>query len=283
MSGESEKQSSPEKEQATPARKFSQEQYDMLKRCSKKKDITEWNEWREKHPEEEILLEDADLVGANLQKANLMVANLQEAYLAEANLEKANLMVANLQEAYLAEANLEKANLMVANLQEAYLAEANLEKANLSGANLQGTNFELAIVDGSTLITPKAFDRFTNFTGVGLNNARVEPGTKQLLEYNIRRMRWEQWYKGHPKLKSVVKPFWWMSDYGLSTGRIIVTFFGLALIFANVYYWWGRIAPPGIISDLFIETQATGEQVIVQWWLVPLRLAFALLTVSYAA
>jgi len=243
MSGESEKQSSPEKEQATPARKFSQEQYDMLKRCSKKKDITEWNEWREKHPEEEILLEDADLVGANLQKANLMVANLQEAY----------------------------------------LAEANLEKANLSGANLQGTNFELAIVDGSTLITPKAFDRFTNFTGVGLNNARVEPGTKQLLEYNIRRMRWEQWYKGHPKLKSVVKPFWWMSDYGLSTGRIIVTFFGLALIFANVYYWWGRIAPPGIISDLFIETQATGEQVIVQWWLVPLRLAFALLTVSYAA
>jgi len=27
-------------------RRFSQEQYKMLKRCSQKKDIKEWNEWR---------------------------------------------------------------------------------------------------------------------------------------------------------------------------------------------------------------------------------------------
>lgn len=27
-------------------RRFSQKQYDMLLRCSEKKDITEWNEWR---------------------------------------------------------------------------------------------------------------------------------------------------------------------------------------------------------------------------------------------
>jgi hypothetical protein len=31
-------------------RKFSQEQYDLLKRCSAKKDITEWNKWHHKHP-----------------------------------------------------------------------------------------------------------------------------------------------------------------------------------------------------------------------------------------
>jgi hypothetical protein len=29
---------------------FSQEQYDMLLRCSEKKDMTEWNEWREANP-----------------------------------------------------------------------------------------------------------------------------------------------------------------------------------------------------------------------------------------
>jgi len=306
MSEERENQSRPEKKQATPARKFSKEQYDMLKRCSEKMDITEWNQWRKEHPDEEILLEGADLeeaylgeanlqkahlVGADLQKAYLLEANLQEALLFEANLERASLFGANLQEAllavanlqgaYLRRANLEKAYLSGANLQKAYLRDANLQKADLRGANLQGTNFEFVIVDGSTLITPEAFDRFTNFTGVGLDNARVEPGTKQLLEYNIRRLRWEQWYEGHPKLKSVVEPFWWTSDYGLSTGRIIVTFFGLALIFANVYYYWGRIAPPGIISDLFVETQATGEQVIVQWWLVPLRtLYFSIVTMT---
>jgi len=42
-------------------RKFSQEQYEMLKRCSDKKDMTEWNEWRKESESEEILLEGAKL------------------------------------------------------------------------------------------------------------------------------------------------------------------------------------------------------------------------------
>ena len=36
-------------------RRFSQEQYEMLKRCSEKKDITEWNEWRDKNRDESTL------------------------------------------------------------------------------------------------------------------------------------------------------------------------------------------------------------------------------------
>jgi len=269
-------------------RRFSQEQYEILKRCSEKKDITEWNEWRKKHPKEKILLEGADLgeaylIGANLQEADLSRANLQKAFLAggnlqkaylgEANLQRANLWEANLQRANLWKAilekaklwradlqkadlmiaNLQEANLMRANLQKAFLEEANLEKANLGKANLQGANFELAIVDGSTLIAPDAFDRFTNFTGVGLDSARVEPGAKQLFEYNIRRLRWEEWYKEHPKIKWVVKPFWLMSDYGLKTWRIIGTFLIFSLLFASVYancaYW----CPPGIVSNLIVE------------------------------
>lgn len=41
MSGEG------KKEEDKKERRFSQEQYDMLKRCSDKKDMREWNEWRE--------------------------------------------------------------------------------------------------------------------------------------------------------------------------------------------------------------------------------------------
>jgi hypothetical protein len=44
-------------------RRFSQQQYDMLKRCSEKKDMTEWNQWRNHNPAQDILLEGADLVG----------------------------------------------------------------------------------------------------------------------------------------------------------------------------------------------------------------------------
>lgn len=32
-------------------RRFNQEQYDMLKRCSEKRDMKEWNKWREEHPD----------------------------------------------------------------------------------------------------------------------------------------------------------------------------------------------------------------------------------------
>ena len=42
-------------------REFSQKQYDLLKSCSDKKDMTEWNKWREEHPDEEIRLQEAHL------------------------------------------------------------------------------------------------------------------------------------------------------------------------------------------------------------------------------
>ncbi len=284
---------------------FSQEQYDMLKRCSDEKDMTEWNEWRKKHPGDEILLQKAYLVGAHLEGASLGEAHLEGAVLGEAHLEgaslggahlenanlfqahlenadfflahleNANLFQAHLENAKLWETHLEGADLREAHLEDAKLWEAHLEGANLGGAHLEGASFRFAAVDGSTLIASVKLDRFTDFTGVGLNNARVEPGIKQLLEYNIRRLRWEEWYEKHPKLKLLVRPFWLMSDYGRSTERIVFTFFGLALVFANIYYHWARLASPGIVENLLVDRNG----VDVQWWLVPLRtLYFSIVT-----
>ena len=44
-------------EKPNEERRFSQEQYDMLKRCSEKKEMTEWNEWRKKNRQKDIELE----------------------------------------------------------------------------------------------------------------------------------------------------------------------------------------------------------------------------------
>ena len=78
---------------------------------------------------------------------------------------------------------------------------------------------------------------------------RIEPGTKQLLEYNIRRKNWEKWYEnpdqpikgftlGNIILKRLVRWFWAISNYGLSTGRIFVTFLAFAFVFAAAYDLW---------------------------------------------
>ncbi len=93
----------------------------------------------------------------------------------------------------------------------------------------------------------------TDLTGVALDVARIDPGTKQLLEYNIRRKSWTDWYRSHRVRKWLVKPFWWISDYGLSTGRIVATFFILAVLFAAIYANFECWASPGVVSNLSVE------------------------------
>ena len=288
------------------------DQYEMLKRCSDKKDMTEWNEWR-KNKDEVILLEGADFnwfylkeillstdttlcvhgkvylkkaifLGTRLENADLRFAHLECANFNGAHLEETDLSGAHLQGAYFMDAHLESSKLNMSNMVNTMLRSANMNGATLNNANLQGAEFLLVIVDGSTLLWHCKVSRysknvnFTDFRGVSLDSVRIDPGTKQLLEYNIRRMNWEKWYpKQHWSLRWLVRKFWEISDYGLSTGRIIVTFFALAFVFANIYYHWGRIAPPGFVSYLFVDKSG----VAVSWWLVPLRtLYFSIVTMT---
>jgi len=295
------------------------DQYDMLKRCSENKDITEWNEWLEKHGVQ-ILLENADLreahlngaqlPGVHLMGADLSSANLEHAYLRRAHLQRtklvgghlervnlyeanltgailkrvnlsrailkgANVRNADLENADLRGANLQDADLQGCNLKNAVLWEAKLQGANLretclqgaklmraylqgaefGGARLQGADFSRAIVDGETLIWRCEVDRKTKFKGVGLDAARIYPELKQLLKYNIRRMNWEDWYKEHWFWRWPVQIFWAMSDYGMSTARVVGVFFLLAFLFAGIYanlaYW----QPPGIVSNLEVQPE----------------------------
>ncbi len=46
-----------------------------------------------------------------------------------------------------------------------------------------------------------------------------------------------------------------MSDYGMSTVRVVGVFFLLALLFAAVYMNWGYWRPPGIVSKLIVQPE----------------------------
>lgn len=154
------------------------------------------------------------------------------------------------------------------------------------------------IVDGSTRFWNCIINRyskskgFTDFTGTALSSVIITPGERQLLEYNVRRMNWEAWYKYKKwqvsederhtvvqKLMWFVRKFWEISDYGISTTRIIWTFFQWAFLFAAAYYIWGFIDyyfvgvedHPGIVANLFVL--ADGQQT-VSCWLVPFRAVY---------
>jgi hypothetical protein len=169
-----------------------------------------------------------------------------------------------------------------ADLRNSNFMNAQLEGACFQSSDLRGAYFTHAIVDSSTLIWECLVNRFnkkepfTEFTGVDLNNCRIDPKTKQLLEYNIRRINWDKWYIGDKAKKEFrkietkkekyiriwrvrlrlfatwpIRAFWWISDYGISTKRIIFTFFGLALIFALLYRLFpGFVRVYGQVGDI---------------------------------
>ena len=228
----------------------------------------------------------ARLEGANLQRARLEGARLNESHLERANLEgahleRADLWGAHLEGAELRHVRLEGARLWQAHLEGATFEEAHLGGANLGGAHLEGANFAQAEVNGKTLIAGCIVSRHTYFGTVGLDAARVEPGLKQLLEYNIRWRRWQEWFNKGPRplralKRTVVAPFWWTSDYGRSTLRIIATFAVLALAFAIIYYAWALVWPPGVVTSLL-----EGPGGPIPRWLVPIRaLYFSVVTMT---
>ena len=288
--------------------RFSQEQYDMLKRCSDNKNMTEWNQWREENPSVKVTLQGAKLSGTNLRKANLKTANLYGAHLKGAilnfaDLEHSTLLGADLRDAELFAANLRRARLgrggvfefsmqslndkviltedarhhFSADLRGARLPHADLRGAKLSQAQVQHTDFRWILADGETEVWNCQIDRTTDFRGVNLGTLLVDPGSRQLLEYNERRRSWQDWYKTHRRLAFLAKPFWQVSDYGRSTGRIATVFIGLSLVFAFVYYLSGQLASPGIVDNLFVDRNG----VLIARWLVPFRsLYFSIVTMT---
>jgi hypothetical protein len=160
-------------------KQFDQSQYDILINCSEKGDLTQWNEWRENNQTVSILLEGANLAGADLWKANLAGANLKNV-----NLAGADLWGANLKRTDLWNANLKSAELIRANLDGADLRNVNLEGADLWKANLKAAKLISAILDSQTFIWGCDFDDQTTFTIKELYSARIEPCLKESLRIN---------------------------------------------------------------------------------------------------
>jgi len=150
-------------------RQFDENQYEMLIRCSEKQDITKWNQWRGNKKEVSILLK-----GAELARANLESADLRGAILRGADLRSANLM---------------GVDLVKGNLKGADLEGANIEKADLWKVNLKDAKFVNVIVDDQTFIWGCDFNKQTDFTGVHLELARIDPYLKESLRNNIRQIR----------------------------------------------------------------------------------------------
>lgn len=125
----------------------------------------------------EANLSGADLSRADFSAANLSVANLSGANLSQTNLSKAKLNVAKLSGANLTNANLREAilnvaNLTLADLTGADLSQASLVRAELTRADLSGADLSRANLSGADLKDAKL--RNANLTSANLSRADLK-------------------------------------------------------------------------------------------------------------
>ncbi|HJK74894.1 MAG TPA: hypothetical protein O0X59_00610, partial [Methanocorpusculum sp.] len=62
------------------------------------------------------------------------------------------------------------------------------------------------------------------------------PSESQVPKTESNRPTWEQWLK-NIFIDIPTETFWWLSDYGSKTTRILLAFLGLNLIFTALYLW----------------------------------------------
>lgn len=235
--------------QDTESKAFDEGQYRLLRYCSRMQDMTRWNIWRNQHRDVPVLLEGADLKRTHLVGADLRWANLAGANFLEAHIEGSKFF------------------------------GARLEGAHLVMAFLEGAIFRFAKIDAETVIAECNFDRNTDFTGVGLDAARIGPDLKEAMKNNIRRKQWQKWFESGAwplrMLKNTtVRPFWWITNYGSSTSRIIYSFIILAVCFGLIYF--GFATHPkldGIIYNLRVDKMD-------DWYLLARAMYFSIVTMT---
>lgn len=229
------------------------EQEQLLRQCAEQGDAAAWNDWRKSNQDTEIWLQGVQM-GNPEHRVLLRRIDLSRANLARAKLPGVVLVGANLRAATLRGADLREAILVDADLSEAGMQETDIRGTNLRGADLRGTSCRFAKADGETLLLTHRVDRATDFIGVALDNTRIGPGLKQLLQYNVRRGGWQVWYEEHPLLALPTWLFWQVSDYGRSTWRILLTFLVLAVAFAVAY----MLLPDAVVTSELAPGQALG-------------------------
>jgi len=268
--------------------KQDEELYQFLMKCSLEKDITRWNKWRKANKHELIWLQKYNFSKAYLEGANLENVHFEGSDFGEANLRKSTLINAYFKDCYMANIDLSGATLISAhfyntnlikaqlislskdykdwcNLTYASMIESTFDEANLSYARiydatlngsrfdrtiLYGTSFRSSIVDMKTKFYKCKINKDTDFNMVSLDSARISPSLLTALKTNIRRKEWEKYYKecSYPK-RQILRFFWWLSDYGSSSSRILFAFLLSILAFAFIYSLI-ELAAPNILSNI---------------------------------
>ena len=268
-------------EECDKERQFDEQQYDDLVNCchGAVRKIGDpaamWNRRYGHNSKTDIRLEGANLRGLRLTHPQRSTryyfehAMLRGADFTNAHFEQAIFKKAKLRDAVFEAAHLFDCNFRGADLRHARLKYSDLKAANLDSAEMKGANFFEAYVTGRTILSEgphreQKVDTQTDFRGTAVPITRIDPELLGQLQYNCRRLEWEEWYQRHKVLAPFVKLFWHISDYGRSTRRILVWFLLFSVIFGAFYFVLATLTPPGPVHRLTTYELVTEQGKVIQ-------------------
>jgi uncharacterized protein YjbI with pentapeptide repeats len=156
------------------------------------------------------LLQNANLDGANLAKARLRYSNLQGINFSHANLQQADLLRANLQQAILEFTNFQEASFVNADLRHANLSHAKLQQATLMYTDLQQANLWCAKLQGADLMWAKlqqaelAFSHLENASAGLANFQQCYLYMAYLQNADLRSSNLQDAYLAYAKLQNAI-------------------------------------------------------------------------------
>ncbi|MDA3798356.1 MAG: pentapeptide repeat-containing protein, partial [Kiritimatiellae bacterium] len=189
-----------------------------------------------------IHLEGAVFNGARLNSIKLRYAHLSNSLFYNVHLEKVELIDVQFNNAKLSGVYLPRAYLQGVNFANSKWSRINLRNARIFTSNLADLTCQYIDITDKTEFNECNLNSTSIFenTSIGvIKNNKV----KSQLTYAIRRFKWEKWYQEEREDKTkdsvkykLLRLFWYCSDYGYSTKRIVGSFMIAAAFFAFVYW-----------------------------------------------
>ncbi len=216
-------------------------------------------------------------VSAKITNGNLVTSTFEECDLRYADLSESSVHQSFIQVCKADNCICKKVSFYDSCLGSTSFANSNLTGSEFKNVVLYHTDFTAVTVDGDTIFWDCYYDKKTNFTGVGLGSCRIEPVLLSSFQCNIRRIWWENWYQEKREARQehrkkyrkkpllylfqiikdffsafmtfVIEIFWWITDYGSSTTRLVLVFLATTVGYSLIYNFF-----PQITNDIILQT-----------------------------
>ncbi|MDK2809116.1 MAG: hypothetical protein PWP24_1853 [Clostridiales bacterium] len=217
----------------------------------------------------------------NMVSLQMMDGNFSKVVFENCDLRFSNLSASHLHQTEVNTCKLDYSNFKTASINDASLNSSSFIHCNLNdceflNTDLHSADFTACIVNGGTIFWDCFYNKGTNFTGVGLSNCRIEPILLSSFQCNIRRLWWMKWYQSHKEISAarlkeykkqpirhfdklfralgnsimtaIVQVFWWITDYGASTIRLLAVFLFTTLSFASLYALFPALTNDNVLN-----------------------------------